>query len=324
MTGERTYAHDVAFSFMQQDEPLALRFRAALAPLSSFVYSKMQEQLAGTDGMETFRAAFRTDSRLNVVLLRSGWGTTRWTRVEETAIKDRCFDEGFDSLLVVKVDKSANLLWCSDRKIYFDIEAFPFEQAVGAIKRQADQLGSVVRPPSPIEKAQSAAMAAEYTRETRELLGSDQGVRLADASVAEIYDCIERHLAEMGAQIPRWEPAFGKNGVRTSVGRLGACSAAVSWERPYSNTLSKSVLKISILDRHIATPQESAAGRLYAYVERPNSVGSFSFTVDRQPGLGLCWQSGSRRAISPAEVAGLIIESLAKAAQKHDGQGFFR
>lgn len=77
MADERAYLHDVAFSFLQQNAPLALRFAAAIAPLTTFVYSKKQEQLAGTDGMESFRAAFKDQSRLNVILVRTGWGTTR-------------------------------------------------------------------------------------------------------------------------------------------------------------------------------------------------------------------------------------------------------
>jgi len=58
------------------------------ANLEVFVYSKKQDQLAGTDGMESFREVFREQSRLNVVLFRAGWGETRFTRVELAAIKD--------------------------------------------------------------------------------------------------------------------------------------------------------------------------------------------------------------------------------------------
>jgi hypothetical protein len=138
--------HDVAFSFLQRDEQVALRFAAAVAPLTPIVYSKKQEQLAGTDGMESLRVAFSNDSRLNVILLRTAWGTTKWTRVEETAIHDRCFEEGFDSLLIVRLDGTTPPKWCTDTRIYFDLDTFSFEEAVGAIKRQATQLGSNIRP----------------------------------------------------------------------------------------------------------------------------------------------------------------------------------
>src|SRR5690348_6752618 len=98
------YKHDVAFSFLKEDLTLATRFADALAPLTSFVFVRMQEDLAGTDGQESFRAAFRFDSRLNVVLLRAGWGATPWTRVEEMAIQERCLHDGWDRLLVINID----------------------------------------------------------------------------------------------------------------------------------------------------------------------------------------------------------------------------
>jgi hypothetical protein len=61
--------YDVAISFLHRDEQLALELQSKLsANLSAFVYSKQQEQLAGTDGMESFRLAFRSQSRLSVVL----------------------------------------------------------------------------------------------------------------------------------------------------------------------------------------------------------------------------------------------------------------
>jgi hypothetical protein len=85
---------DVAISFLLKDEPLALQLHSRLSEIFDvFVYSKNQEELAGTDGLESFRQIFRHNSSLVVVLYRDEWGKTRWTRVEEAAIKDRAFNE---------------------------------------------------------------------------------------------------------------------------------------------------------------------------------------------------------------------------------------
>jgi hypothetical protein len=80
-TDSNSPKYEVAFSFLAQDLALATRCSEALSPLTTFVFSRHQETLAGTDGQESFRSAFRFDSRLNVVLLRAGWGETPWTRV---------------------------------------------------------------------------------------------------------------------------------------------------------------------------------------------------------------------------------------------------
>jgi hypothetical protein len=317
MESARTFRYDVAFSFLQQDEPWALRFAQALAPLSCFVYSNEQERLAGTDAMESFRTAFKDDSRLNVILLRTGWGTTRATRIEEAAIKDRCFDEGFGALLIVKLERSSKVGWCSDHLIYFDLETYPFEQAVGAIKRQAAQLGADVRPLSGLEKAQREAQAAEYDRETRELFGSDRGVREADEAVTELFDAFERDLLALGQIIPRWAPAFGRTDSRHAVGRLGRCSADIRWQRTVFN-LIKSELTVAVLDRHIATPQETSGNKLYGYIEQPTALTKLSFMVDRRPGLDICWRGRGGECYSSAELASRILEALSKAARKDE------
>ena len=52
--GEPQY--DVAISFLSKDEPTAAALRDRLSEcLSVFFYPRNQEQLAGTDGLETMR-----------------------------------------------------------------------------------------------------------------------------------------------------------------------------------------------------------------------------------------------------------------------------
>jgi hypothetical protein len=55
----------------------------------TFLYSRAQEQLVGTDGERTFNAVFEKEARIVAVLLRPEWGHTPWTRIEETAIRNR-------------------------------------------------------------------------------------------------------------------------------------------------------------------------------------------------------------------------------------------
>src|SRR3977135_1846030 len=99
--------YDVAVSFLSADEALAVKLDQDLSEtLSVFVYSKRQEELAGTDGLESFRQTFLSQSRLIVVLYRDGWGKTRWTSVEELAIKERVFNGHWKSLLFVMLDET--------------------------------------------------------------------------------------------------------------------------------------------------------------------------------------------------------------------------
>ena len=78
--------YDIAISFLCQDQNLAKALCDQLSNgLEVFFFSHNQEELAGSDGLESMREPFRNESRLNVVLYRPGWGKTPWTAVEEAA-----------------------------------------------------------------------------------------------------------------------------------------------------------------------------------------------------------------------------------------------
>lgn len=79
------YEYDVAISFLSRDEGLARELRDHLSPtLRVFLYTHRQQEIAGTDGLVTFRNTFRDISRLAVVLFRTGWGETSWMSVLKT------------------------------------------------------------------------------------------------------------------------------------------------------------------------------------------------------------------------------------------------
>jgi hypothetical protein len=97
---------DVAISFLAKNEPLAKQLKAGLEDgLEVFFFPHSQEQLAGTDGLESMRTPF-ADARVVGALLDDSWGETPWIRVEKTAITDRCLDKGWESLLFVKMSKT--------------------------------------------------------------------------------------------------------------------------------------------------------------------------------------------------------------------------
>lgn len=88
---------DVAFSFNALDEGLATQLNDLLSDrMKTFIYSERQRDIAGKDGQEKFSDIYGKAARLVVVLFRPEWGETPWTRVEQGAIRQRAFDEGWD------------------------------------------------------------------------------------------------------------------------------------------------------------------------------------------------------------------------------------
>ena len=74
MAGEE-FEYDVAFSFVKEDESIATTLNDLLQDrLSTFLYSKRQEELAGKDGEQSFNDVFNHKSRVVVVIYRNEWG----------------------------------------------------------------------------------------------------------------------------------------------------------------------------------------------------------------------------------------------------------
>lgn len=112
------FKYDAALSLLDADLATAKSIAGLLEQrIGVFLYSERQLELAGTDGADEFTSVFRRDARVVVVLLRNHWGSTKWTRIEETAIKNRGFDEGYDFLLVVPLDGSTSIPDWVPRKI---------------------------------------------------------------------------------------------------------------------------------------------------------------------------------------------------------------
>jgi len=159
--------YDVAISFLSQDEPLAGSLHEKLSEnFNVFVYSKKQEQLAGTDGLESFRQAFLSQSRLVVVLYRDGWGKTKWTAIEELAIKDRVFEGQWDSLLFVTMD-GGYPVWFPKAHVRLDYRTFA-KDLIGAIKFRLQELGGELKTETAAGKAHRKIEAGEIQRKSRQ------------------------------------------------------------------------------------------------------------------------------------------------------------
>lgn len=149
------YKYEVAFSFLKEDESLALKINDLVQEqLSTFIYSKRQEELVGTDGEESFNKVFGEDARIVVVLYRPNWGNTPWTRIEETAIKNRALEEGYDFTVFIPLDQpSTTPRWLPKTQIWTDINRLGVDGAANIIKFKVQQAGGETREETLEERA---------------------------------------------------------------------------------------------------------------------------------------------------------------------------
>jgi hypothetical protein len=103
--------YDAAISFLVQDAAPAQSLYDKLSDgLRVFFFPRSQEDLAGTDGLESMRVAIKIDSFLNVVLYRERFGgNTPWTAAKAAAVRDSCLATGFRSLFFFVVEPTKKL-----------------------------------------------------------------------------------------------------------------------------------------------------------------------------------------------------------------------
>ncbi len=194
------FKYDVAISFLSADEAIAAKLRIALSDgLEVFFYPRNQEELAGTNGLETMRTPFLQASRIVVVLYREPWGKTPWTRVEATAIQDGCLKQGWEHLLFVMLDNtSAPPTWLPETHIRFNYATFGFEQALGAIRLRVQDHGGVIQPMTALRYAALAKTEMEFVRQ-RQQLRSHAGHERNNVTTAELFRAIEGICAQISA-----------------------------------------------------------------------------------------------------------------------------
>lgn len=139
------YKYDVAFSFLADDEDIATNINDIIKDrLTTFIYSERQKELAGTDGEKTFSRVFGSEVRIVFVLYRKGWGETSWTRIEETAIRNRCFDEGYDFVLFAPLEKNLELpRWLPKNRIWLGLDRWGIEDAASVIESRVQEAGGI-------------------------------------------------------------------------------------------------------------------------------------------------------------------------------------
>jgi hypothetical protein len=191
--------YDVAISFLARDERIAAQLSDLLEEgLNVFFFPRKQEELAGTDGLESMREPFLT-ARIAVVLFREPWGQTPWTGVEQEAIKDRCLQERFQGLLFVQLDKESKLPdWLPTTHVRFALEQYGIDQLAGAVKMRVQERGGKIAPPSALSHARRIHREASLLADQKSLFGDRRWI---EANIHEQVAWLMRRLAELTEEI---------------------------------------------------------------------------------------------------------------------------
>ena len=183
--GQQKY--DVAISFLSRDESIAKAFWERLGQgLRVFFYPRNQEDLAGTNGLESMRLPFLDAARLAVVLYRQPWGDTQWTGVESTAIQEGCLRLGWRRLFFIMLDEGPPPQWVPDVYVRFNYAEYGLEQAVGAIKARVQELGGEIIPLTAAQRAEAAARQT-LLLQCKEMIRSGEGQGVVEEETQKLF-----------------------------------------------------------------------------------------------------------------------------------------
>ena len=299
--------YDLGISFLSRDEPIARDLYDRLSgSLTVFFFPRNQEELSGTDGMESMRLAFRERSRLNVVLYREGWGGTPWTRVEETAIKDRCLNDGFKSLFFIVLDDARHFpLWLPDTHIRFHLTDYDINQAAGAIKLRVQELGGRFTPQDATARAKSIQRKISHEEDKARLFSDQRWIMetLLPSVASVLADAVQQ--VNRIATENRWAIRTGADN-RKCVITNGPVSVLASWWQEFSNKPGN--LLVVEYNGRVLLPGE----RDVTTLAPPNELRRCSFVPELSGSRELCWveESNARRHYSHADLADRIVQKF--------------
>jgi hypothetical protein len=242
---EINFKFDVALSFVQQDEYIAQELHDLLRDrYSVFLYSERQEELAGRDGEQRFNEVFGQEARIVIILYRPEWGETRWTRIEQTAIRNRAFEEGYDFALFVPMERSLSLPpWVPRARIWFNLNRWGVTGCAPIIEALIQQRGGEASVESVSDRTARLQRSLAAERARQEFLRNIEGVSVASAHFDSILEAIHQWGASEFAR------TFGVQ--ELTMGRAlmfygsPAPPLTVIWDCPYANEVEKARLRVS-------------------------------------------------------------------------------
>lgn len=246
MNLENRYKYEVAFSFLQEDEPLASRLNDLLQErMSSFIYTERQLELAGKDGESTLKKVFGSDARIVVILFRKAWGTTPWTRIEQDAIRNRAYEHGYDFCLLVPLDEVAGVPeWYPKNRIWLGLKRYGEESMAAVIEARIEEAGGATRDETLTDRKERLQRNILRAQKRRAFLSSEGAVQVAYEEAERVFKSIEGLIPSLtSAEIPLFTKR-DREGLRIISDSL---SVFVYWHRAYTNTLEGSALFLKLV-----------------------------------------------------------------------------
>lgn len=302
---ETDFEYDVAFSFNQQDEALALKLNDLLSDrMKTFIYTQRQKEIAGRDGVQAFSDVYGKKARIVVVFYRKEWGETKWTTVEMNSIRTRAFDNGYEFTLFIPTEDEPNMpTWVPKTRLYFGLRRFGLEGAAGAIEQLVTEAGGHPQEESLADYAARASRADNFRQERKQFQNSEHGVRSAN----EAYEAFGTALSEKAQAIaPLGLNITVKRTQKFCIASLDPINLICHWHCYYGNVLEGVTLNVTW---NLGFP-EGIPGFWGSSEHRTLQTKNFVYELVRTGTAAYTDKSEPSRELSPDELADYVLKTL--------------
>lgn len=307
------FKYDVAISFLNADLGLAEELATLLQDrMSVFLFTERQADVAGSDGVDTLSLVFGSQARLVVILYREGWGHTPWTGVEETAIKNRALEAGWEFLLLMPLETDPTVpKWVPKAQIWLAYSHYGLSAALPILERKLEEVGGKATPITAATRARQYARHAEWKEERDSRRRSQSGVDAVKAHLAKLFDEVGQAVSEASKASSAADIAFKQP--RPNAARMWSSSpdregttVTLYWSQQWSNVLEHSGLHVRLW-RGFAP----AAGEDLVAFEKPGELESHEFDFEYGESGRWVWQHRhTHQVYDTAQLAAFCIGLL--------------
>lgn len=307
---ENDFEFDVALSFHSKDEATAQQLADRLSDrFTVFIYSEQQKILAGRDGEQTFNAVYGQKARVVVVLHRQEWGETPFTRIEQTAIRNRAFEEGFDFTVFIPTDGKGAPKWLPKTRLWVGLDRWGLDGAAAVIEAKIQEQGGLTKSETATERAARLQRARSLVETKERYRKSLDGVQASKRALGELTTALEvegAKIKDFRMRVVREYLVFDGLGPWMTI----------YWHAQYSNVLDGSYLRVEILT---GPPQIPG---LTVWSE-PKRLSSKKFDFGLLGGgseIGYVQPTGEKREFSISAMTEYILNHYLEFAEKHPTQ----
>jgi hypothetical protein len=180
------------------------------------------------------------------VLLRPEWGNTAWTRIEETAIRNRAYSQGYNfATFIVTVPRTPIPDWLPVTSIWYDLERFGSAGAAAVLENRVRECGGVAVQETLADRAARLERARDFNQQREAFHRSYEGVKAAQDAHRRLVDDFKANrepLQRAGCRIQ--DVAYGD--ITMLVGH--SVVLTVQFEHFYANNLDKAALTAEFYD----------------------------------------------------------------------------